>query len=51
MKRVTEKHTWEPMRLTAIGKIDDVVRGGGGKLSAEDVHHIARGVIRVDDTG
>jgi hypothetical protein len=24
---------WEPMRLTLLGKVGDVVRGGGGKLT------------------
>ena len=24
---------WEPMRLTMLGKVGDVVRVGGGKLS------------------
>jgi hypothetical protein len=25
--------TWEPMRLTLLGKVGDVVRQGGGKLT------------------
>ena len=27
------KLTWEPIRLTQVGNIADVVKGGGGKLS------------------
>ncbi len=28
-----QERKWEPMRLTLLGKVGDVVRGGGGKLS------------------
>ena len=28
------KRNWEPMRLTPLGKVGNVVQGGGGKLSA-----------------
>jgi hypothetical protein len=28
-----EKLAWEPMRLTEVGTVADVVHGGGGKLS------------------
>ncbi len=31
--KVTEKQAWEPMRLTAVGQVGDVVQGGGGKLT------------------
>jgi hypothetical protein len=34
------KQTWESMKLTEVGTIAEVVRGGGGKLS-----------IVADDTG
>ena len=27
------KQVWEPMRLTEVGTVGDVVKGGGGKLS------------------
>jgi hypothetical protein len=29
----TEKQVWEPMRLTDVGHVGQVVEGGGGKLS------------------
>jgi hypothetical protein len=28
-----DKRSWEPMRLTSLGKVGDVVQAGGGKLS------------------
>lgn len=28
-----QEQKWEPMRLTPLGKVGDVVRGGGGKLT------------------
>ena len=28
------KQAWEPIRLTKVGDIADVVKGGGGKISA-----------------
>lgn len=28
-----DRKTWEPMRLTALGKVGAIVQGGGGKLS------------------
>lgn len=28
------ERAWEPMRLTRLGKVGNVVQGGGGKLSA-----------------
>jgi len=28
-----QQSRWEPMRLTALGKVGDVVRTGGGKMS------------------
>lgn len=27
------KQTWEPMTLTHVGQIGEIVQGGGGKLS------------------
>lgn len=27
------KQAWEPMRLSSVGQISQVVEGGGGKLS------------------
>jgi hypothetical protein len=27
------KQTWEPMTVRFVGRISDVLRGGGGKLS------------------
>ena len=30
-----QERTWEPMRLTLLGKVGDVVRGGGGKTSTQ----------------
>ena len=32
-----QEQTWEPMRLTLLGKVGDVVRVGGGKLSPPSV--------------
>jgi hypothetical protein len=29
----TEKQVWEPMRLTDVGHVGQVVEGGGGKLT------------------
>ena len=40
MPKTSMKHPWERFRLTKIGNVADVVRGGGGKLS-----------IETDDTG
>jgi hypothetical protein len=31
--RINEKIRWEPIEFTYVGKIRDIVRGGGGKLS------------------
>ena len=28
-----QEQKWEPMRLTLLGNVGDVVRGGGGKLT------------------
>jgi hypothetical protein len=33
MSEVTERQPWEPMRLTEMGHVGEVVQGGGGKLS------------------
>ncbi len=33
MREVEEKRQWEPMRLTNLGHVGEVIRGGGGKLS------------------
>ena len=33
MREVEEKRQWEPMRLTNLGLVGEVIRGGGGKLS------------------
>ena len=33
MPKTSMKHPWENFRLTKVGNIADVVRGGGGKLS------------------
>jgi hypothetical protein len=33
MEQVNEKEQWEPMRLTEVGHVGEVVQGGGGKLS------------------
>ena len=30
-----QERKWEPMRLTLLGKVGDVVRGGGGKTSTQ----------------
>lgn len=30
---VAAKETWEPPRLTYLGHINEIVQGGGGKLS------------------
>jgi hypothetical protein len=30
-----KKRQWEPMKLTHIGHIGEIVQGGGGKLSLE----------------
>jgi hypothetical protein len=32
MKRVANQE-WEPMKLTEVGTVAEVVQGGGGKLS------------------
>jgi hypothetical protein len=29
-----EKRSWEPMTVRFVGRVSDVVKGGGGKLSA-----------------
>jgi hypothetical protein len=41
---MTSKQSWEPMRLTEVGTIADVVHGGGGKLSivAADVGDVRK---------
>jgi hypothetical protein len=31
--RVNDKIRWEPIEFVYVGKIRDIVRGGGGKLS------------------
>jgi hypothetical protein len=28
------KHVWEPMQLVSVGSVAEVVKGGGGKLTA-----------------
>ena len=33
MNDVTKRQPWEPMRLTEVGHVGEVVQGGGGKLS------------------
>lgn len=33
MSKTSLKHPWEKFRLTKVGNVADVVRGGGGKLS------------------
>jgi hypothetical protein len=33
MRQSVDKKEWAPMKLTKLGQIGDVVRGGGGKLS------------------
>jgi hypothetical protein len=33
MEQVTKKEPWEPMRLTDVGHVGEVVEGGGGKLT------------------
>ncbi len=33
MSKTSMKHPWEKFRLTKVGNVADVVRGGGGKLS------------------
>lgn len=40
MPKISKKQAWEQFRLTKIGNVADVVRGGGGKLS-----------ITTDDSG
>ena len=40
MPTISKKNPWEQFRLTKIGNVADVVRGGGGKLS-----------IQTDDSG
>lgn len=32
-RKPEDEQTWEPMRLTLLGKVGDVVRQGGGKLT------------------
>ena len=41
---MTSKQAWEPMRLTEVGTIAEVVQGGGGKLSiiAADVGDVRK---------
>jgi hypothetical protein len=29
----TEKSSWEPMRLSTLGKATSLIQGGGGKVS------------------
>jgi len=33
MQRNDGRKTWEPMRLTSVGRVSDVVQQGGGKLT------------------
>ena len=33
MSETTTRQVWEPMRLTDLGHVGEVVQGGGGKLS------------------
>ena len=35
MKQSIEKRQWEPMKLTNVGHVGEIVQGGGGKLSVE----------------
>jgi hypothetical protein len=35
MEHSIEKRQWEPMRLTDVGHVGEIVQGGGGKLSVE----------------
>jgi hypothetical protein len=35
MEAFMEKREWEPMRLTDVGHVGEIVQGGGGKLSPE----------------
>jgi hypothetical protein len=38
------KQIWEPMRLTEVGTVGEVVQGGGGKLSivAQDMGDVRK---------
>ena len=36
-KGSTTKQSWEPMKLSSVGHISQVVEGGGGKLSPTTV--------------
>jgi len=33
MELAEVRERWEPMNLTYIGQVEDVIQGGGGKLS------------------
>lgn len=33
MNSISNKKSWEPMKLTHVGGIAEVVKGGGGKAS------------------
>jgi hypothetical protein len=33
VEKKVEKRHWEPMRLTDVGHVGEVVQGGGGKLT------------------
>ncbi len=35
MSKTSMKHPWEKFRLTKVGNVADVVRGGEGKLSLQ----------------
>jgi len=34
VEAVSKKQAWEPMKLTDVGHVGEVVQGGGGKLTA-----------------
>jgi len=31
---MAEKRSWEPMTVRFVGRVSEILRGGGGKLSA-----------------
>ena len=33
MPRTDDRRSWEPMALTAVGRVTDVVQQGGGKVT------------------
>jgi hypothetical protein len=33
MDEATKRQPWEPMRLTEMGHVGEIVQGGGGKLT------------------